>query len=340
MAFILERPEMDNREDKLCDNKKYMVNNKTSDEKIINLCNERNLKYSGRFIKNHQTWVKFICPIHESKGSQEKSWDKFKRNGCKFCARKKAEEKKCLTIIDVKRKINNNNIDICDIYFNDLKNEREFSFICKIHESYGIQTHNLFNLDRIKTPCKYCHTNLRSNIEKLNKSINEFNKTIFVYGEYINNKTPVHCKCLICNSEWMATPDNLLNEKSGCPVCKKSKGEMKISNYLVKNKISAIAQYTFDDCRNIKPLPFDFYIPKYNICIEYQGIQHYNPTNFQDRKDVNLSNKMFERVKINDSIKKEYCKQNGIKLIEIPYWEFNNIENILKNKIGGNLLIA
>ena len=66
---------------------------------------------------------------------------------------------------------------------------------------------------------------------------------------------------------------------------------------------------------------------KYNICIEYQGNQHYIPVEFFG------GNKSLELQKIKDEIKREYCIDTDKFLLEIPYWDFNNIEDILKNKI-------
>jgi len=98
---------------------------------------------------------------------------------------------------------------------------------------------------------------------------------------------------------------------SGCPFCKESKGERFISNYLEKEKIIFEKQYKFDDCRNILPLPFDFYLPKYNTCIEFNGKQHYEPVSIFGGEEV------FKNQQERDEIKKEYCKQNNIPLVII-----------------------
>ena len=72
-------------------------------------------------------------------------------------------------------------------------------------------------------------------------------------------------------------------------------------------------------------MPFDFYLPQYNICIEYDGEFHYKMIMGYDE---------FINQKIRDTIKTVYCKENNIKLIIIPYWEFNNIENILIKELN------
>src|SRR5699024_11548816 len=72
-------------------------------------------------------------------------------------------------------------------------------------------------------------------------------------------------------------------------------------------------EYRFDDCRNILPLPFDFYIPKYNLCIEYHGEQHYKDSGWFN------STEEFNDLQKRDRIKKQYCIDNDIDFLEIPY---------------------
>lgn len=112
-----------------------------------------------------------------------------------------------------------------------------------------------------------------------------------------------------------------------CPQCNISKGEYKISKILEKYDIAYEIQYKFKDCRFYKELPFDFYLPKYNMLIEYDGEQHFKIVNWFGGFNG------FINTKIRDTIKNIYCKENNIKLIRIPYWEFDNIETILNEKI-------
>jgi len=113
----------------------------------------------------------------------------------------------------------------------------------------------------------------------------------------------------------------------GCPKCQNSKGENSIEKHLKENNIQFENQKTFSDCKHILLLPFDFYLPKHNICIEYDGEQHHKSIKHFG------GDKKFQRTKYNDKIKTEYCKQNNIQLIRIPYTEFKNIESILNKSI-------
>lgn len=141
-------------------------------------------------------------------------------------------------------------------------------------------------------------------------------------------------KCDICGKSWQLNFNNIKNGNS-CPHCSASKGEKYIENVLDKNNIQYQTQYCFDDCRMQLPLPFDFAIFDNNNLIglcEYQGIQHYEPFDFAGRGNE-WANSLFERNQLSDNTKRTYCKNNNIPLLEIPYWEFKNIETILLNFI-------
>jgi len=91
---------------------------------------------------------------------------------------------------------------------------------------------------------------------------------------------------------------------------------------LKENNIKFEEQKTFIGCKNKKKLKFDFYLLDYNICIEYDGEQHFQKCWF-DKNDTNL----FIRQK-RDLIKTTFCQQNDIYLIRITYKD--NIEEKLQ----------
>ena len=152
---------------------------------------------------------------------------------------------------------------------------------------------------------------------------------IIVLGEYKNAKTPILCKCKIDKNEWFATPNRLLSG-TGCPQCNESKGEKIITDILTKNNICFMRQKTFDELYGIgnRNLSYDFHIPSLNILIEFQGEQHYEPIDYFGGE------KRFDIQQEHDKRKREYAKDNNIKLIEIPYWDFENIEEILSKELG------
>ena len=97
----------------------------------------------------------------------------------------------------------------------------------------------------------------------------------------------------------------------GC-MCK-SKGEMYVEEILHKLNIEFERQKRFDDCKSKRTLPFDFYIPKFNVCIEQDGEQH-----FKSIEHWGGEERFLER-QLNDQIKNDFCKDNNIKLVRIPY---------------------
>lgn len=150
--------------------------------------------------------------------------------------------------------------------------------------------------------------------------------------EYKNNATYLLVWCGNPNHKpYKVKFNNFKDCNSRCPECNtNSKGEEKIKEVLIKYNIKFNQQYLFNDCRNTRPLPFDFYLPQYNIAIEYDGRQHYKLDCF----NMNLLDLM--NLKYNDNKKTQYCNDNNIKLIRIPYCDFNNIEKILKKELKVN----
>jgi len=117
----------------------------------------------------------------------------------------------------------------------------------------------------------------------------------------------------------------------GCPICNESKGEKIISKYLTLKNIKYISQKRFKDCIYKKILPFDFYIPSQNLCIEYDGKQHYKAEERQFGSNMTLeeAKKELEFIRYKDKIKDEYCRFHNIKILRISYK--NDINEILNS---------
>jgi hypothetical protein len=171
-------------------------------------------------------------------------------------------------------------------------------------------------------------------IDEVNEWLIE-NKKKIVCLSYIGNvrqKSWFHCEC--CHHSW-ETSYNAIRSGNGCPNCNLSKGEKRIQEILDENEIMYKAQFYFSDCVYEAPLKYDFAIfnknKLYALC-EYQGIQHYEPVDFAS-KGAEWANSMFELNQKRDNIKRDYCKNNNLKLIEIPYWDFGEIDNIITDLI-------
>lgn len=149
-------------------------------------------------------------------------------------------------------------------------------------------------------------------------------------GEYINTRTKTLFKHNICGYEWEIEP-RAFHDGERCPRCKQSAGESCISDLLSNLNIPFEAQKRFNTCKYKKPLPFDFYVND-SFLIEYDGKQHFKPINFSG-KGAEWAIKNYELGKLRDSIKTQWAKDNGIPLVRIPYIEFDNIEQIIKDSI-------
>lgn len=182
--------------------------------------------------------------------------------------------------------------------------------------------------------CPNCNNRLKRTHEDLINSIKIANPYIEVLGfcEGIQNKVP--CKCKICGFDhypdgtvWEPAINNLLKGK-GCPNCRKSFGEKRIQMFLEENKIEFVPQKQFDDLLGVHGhnLSYDFYLPIYNLLIEYQG-------QFHDGTVVMQSNRKRKIQQEHDMRKAEYAKMNNIELLEIWYWDYKNIKSILKEKL-------
>lgn len=117
--------------------------------------------------------------------------------------------------------------------------------------------------------------------------------------------------------------------------CLKSKGEYKIRQILEDLDISFQQQKYFKDLKNDNSgnyLYFDFYLPDYNILIEYQGEQHYKASGESGWN----TQEYFKNLQYRDNLKRKYCKEHNIYLLEIPYTDYNDLDkDYFLDKIGG-----
>lgn len=124
------------------------------------------------------------------------------------------------------------------------------------------------------------------------------------------------CQCKCGNTCEAVGSDLRSGQQISCG-CIKSKGEEKIIQILIQNNISFIKEKTFNTCKDEKELPFDFYINNKYI-IEYDGKQHYDPKHA-------WNSFRYEQTKKHDEIKTQWCKENNIPLIRIPYTHLNDL---------------
>lgn len=258
--------------------------------------------YSLVDYKNSKTKIKITCKEHGV--FEQRPNDHIQGKGCIVCA---GIKKKSLSeFIKEAEKIHKNKFDYS---LSDYKNNQtKIKIICPKHDEFEqMPSDHLKGLGCAKCGCvKKLTTN--EFIERAKEKHSKYDYSLVEYKN-MHKKVKIICKN---HGVFEQTPHNHL-KFAGCPKCNKSKGEKIISWFLDKNKIHYEEQKKFDGCKNKSQLPFDFYLPNINLCIEFQGIQHYESVEHMEG-DIGL----LKRQK-NDKIKREFCNKGGIKLIEVKY---------------------
>ena len=181
---------------------------------------------------------------------------------------------------------------------------------------------------RINQNCPYCAKNgYQFSFDKFQKILKEKFSNSFEILEKPQEWQGIRkSKVLVrhrCGFIFSKNAERLLD--SGCPKCNKkmTKGEKEILEWLQNHKIIFIYQY-FQKINN-KNHFFDFYLPEKKIIIEYDGIQHTEPVPYFGGE------RQLEKVKDRDKQKEEWCKNNDITLIRVPYTELGHISTFLES---------
>ena len=281
---------------------------------------ENKYDYSEINYINAHTKVKIICPEH---GVFEQTPDSHSRkHGCPKCNGGVNSDKESFIKRAKEKHGDLYNYSLIEYVNNNVK----VKIICSEHGIFEQRPN-----DHIYYGCLICGFKSRAisktmTNESFIKKAKEKHGNLYDYSNvnYVKSSEKIEVICRT-HGKFYQKPNSHLNG-SGCPLCKESYGEKIIRNYLVNNNINFIPQKRFSDCKDKRPLPFDFYIPKLNLCIEYDGIQHFKECYF------NKSNEDFIKIKIRDEIKNNYCnKPNKPKLMRISYKDFKKIESLLNN---------
>jgi len=223
---------------------------------------------------------------------------------------------KKLTIEDIRKKSNDKHKIIYTIHDQEFQNNKsKIDFICgKCGNTFSQKINSHLN----GNGCPFCFGTHKHTLEEIRKKSKEIHNNIYEIKEqdFINGTSKIEIYCKKCKKTFKQTILTHLDKRiRGCPHCKKSKGENDIEKYLIQNNIFFITQKRFNDCRNKLPLPFDFYLPEYNTCIEYDGELHYIS------KEYFGGDEKLKETQKRDEIKTFYCKENNINLIRIKYDE-------------------
>lgn len=276
-----------------------------------------NYKLLSTEYKNNSTKLDMMCHNNHKCSI---SFGHFK-NGrrCNECAKESKSKAFRLNYEEVKNYIENEGYKLLSTEYKN--NRTPLNLICPNGHTINMRFDNFRGGNR----CKICSCNEQHDKQKL--TYEEVKNYIESFGykllstEYIRAKEYLTIQC----TENHVYDVRFYNFKTGyrCPICNESKGEKKIKNVLNNLNLQYIYNKPyFNNLLSSKgnPLRPDFIIPDMNIWIEYDGEFHYENKYEGDGH---------KEIIINDKIKNQYAKDNNWKLIRIPYWEFNNIENIL-----------
>lgn len=280
---------------------KEFVKTKHPEIEVLNTNNE--IKQRDR--------IDFFCKKH---GNGNSRYDHFLSNGCNDCKREISRKNKGYDFIKKANIKHNNKYNYDKVDYID--NKKEVIINCDKHGDFKQRPDNHL----AGAGCTNCNYKLSNDdfIEKCKRIHNDkylYDKTKYNgYRDYVTIKCKKH--------GYFDQLARIHISGFGCPKCSESIGEKKVSEFLSNNNIDFIKQYKFDDCKNKLKLPYDFFLLKFNTCIEFNGLQHYFPVNFFGGEE-----RFKNQLKL-DKIKRDYCFTNNIKLIVISYKD--NIEDKLK----------
>jgi len=284
--------------------------------------------YEQVIYKNIKIPVIITCPIH---GEFHQTPDSHLRGkGCILCGQTRTSNSRrgdLPSFIEEAKKIHGDRYDYSKAVYESTHAKLEI--ICVIHGSFWQDPAN----HKKGVGCPICSGKFRKTTEQfiIDACARHGNKYDYSKCVYVRAFDKVEIICPVHGSFWQTPAKHTYED--GCPKCKASKWENLISRLLETQCIPFASEYRIPDCIYKKPLPFDFAVfidtdKKYLKClIEYDGEHHYRVS-----MDWGGENALKE-VQRRDSIKTQYCVHNNIKLIRIPYWEKDNIEDILRKEL-------
>lgn len=298
--------------------------------------NNSNCSLLSTTYKRNDEKLNFLCDCGEIfSASFAKFKDRNKRQ-CNTCSTTAIKNKLKFSYEEAKSFVENESECklISETYIN---NSKPLSFLCKCGENFSVSFAKF--KDKNQRQCYSCGQKLKIDQHKLDieevKRILEENGCELMSTVYINMKSPIIIKCE-CGELFSTILDTFKREngKKKCDSCVNRQSALSsiVENFLKDNNIFYRKEYRIDDCRNINPLPFDYAVLNHKSelrgLIEVDGQQHFKPVPIFGGEE-----KFLEQQK-RDKIKNDYCKENKINLLRIPYFEVKNIEKILREHLS------
>jgi very-short-patch-repair endonuclease len=179
--------------------------------------------------------------------------------------------------------------------------------------------------------CPQCSGKARSSTSIFIQKAKAIHGEFYNYDsvDYLSLDKPIDIVCPKHGVFSMMPRHHIYGSKNGCGACQRSKGEVAIKLWLLDHNIS------FEEQKVLSNLPskrFDFYIPSLNLCIEFDGAQHFH-VRHQKTRDPLEAIKRFTALQVRDNEKTQFCLHNNISLLRISYQYLKTINQILDHAI-------
>lgn len=328
-----------NNKDKVIERVSKMSKRKTITEVIDGFQRVWGNTYDYSLIKeynNNKEKLPIVC--HEHGIFYQSYADHSKHHGCPMCANQATSERCRITVDEFKKranKIHNNKYDYSLITKDNYTPHKKLPIICPTHGLFYQFARDhlsgrgcyLCGKESMAAKQRYTKEELVALFNKVHN--NKYDYSLFDGSIYKCRKDKIKVICPH-HGDFEVSVDNHLYRQSGCPMCKRSLGEERISAFLDKNDMKYKEQHCFPNedlfCKNLR-LQVDFFLPEMNTVIEYNGIQHYKEIGFFNLRSL-------QEQQARDMALRQYCKNHKIRLIEIPYKEYDNIDKILKKELN------
>lgn len=218
---------------------------------------------------NNYTPVTITCPTHGD--FKQKPVNHLLDHGCYTCGREALRINKD-GFVRKANKVHGNKYDYSNSDFTLTKDYIEI--VCPTHGVFTQQAKNHLN----GLGCPGCSVRPKRvfSTEQFIERAKEIHNDLYDYGKvnYVDSTTKVIIQCIKeKHGEFLQTPHNHL-KGTGCPICSESRGESTIRRVLLRENIKFEREYNLPEV-NLK-LRCDFYLPEYDLLIEFHGQQHYD----------------------------------------------------------------
>lgn len=247
---------------------------------------------------------------------------------CPICAK---NSKKDISYIQNFLDLRGDNITVLDKFYRARKSGRKYAYLTLQHNvcnrTFTVAMSNILN---VGTGCPYCCKNRKITPDVFNdmyvNDITDGEYTLLTEEVY-GSETKIEMKHNKCGNTFITSVHNF-NNGCRCPICRSSKNEKIIFDFLKENNLDFVHQWTPENFKNGKnSKKFDFYIPSKKLVIEYDGEFHYLPV---------FGYEYLEKTKERDIEKDNYCRLDNINMLRIPFWESERIKEILNKVLFNN----